>query len=181
MRKILCSVILLLAVLTTIPVMATAKKPSTQAETYSVTFTGAIVGEAGLTGLRGGRSLQGYADLEFDGAGWNWEEGEHDFRLPTLHDGILVIRINKGTGEAEIIYDFDREPFWNGKRGLNVPTFGLQGTGTWQEDENRVEFDGTVDMYRIEASQLTKKGGVSLAYIYLTTLTVGEFVAQIDI
>ena len=173
--------ILLLAVLTTIPVMATAKKPSTQAETYSVTFTGAIVGEAGLTGLRGSRSLQGYADLEFVNViedSWEWDSndwsGSHE-------EGILVIRINKGTGEAEIIYDFDREPFWNGKRWLNVPTFGLKGTGTWQEDEDSVEFDGTVDMYRIEASQLTKKGGVSLAYIYLTTLTVGEFVAQIDI
>jgi hypothetical protein len=72
---------------------------------------------------------------------------------------------------------------WNDK--LNVPTYGLRGTGTWQEDEESfpegiVTFNGVVDMYRIEASALTKKGGLSLAYIYLTTLTVGEFVAQID-
>jgi hypothetical protein len=181
MRRTFFSIILLLAVLTSIPVMVTAKRPPTQAETYSVTFTGAINGVVDLKGLSGGRSLQGMAELEFVGNDWTWEGKDRQ----GTHEGALVIRIKKGTGDAEIIYDFDRAPIWNGKRWLYVPTYGLRGTGIWHGDEasfpgGTVTFGGTVDMYRIEASALTKKkGGVSLVYIYLTTLTVDTFEAEI--
>jgi hypothetical protein len=167
----------------TIPVMVTAKKPQPQAETYSVSFTDAIEGVAVLKGLSGGRSLQGTADLTFinvveDG----WKSNGNDWS--GLHeDGILVIRIKKGTGNAEIIYDFDRKP-WPSNNKLKVPTYGLRGTGIWQEGDASfpagiVTFAGPVVLYLIEASALTKKGGLSLTYTHIATLSDVAFEAHI--
>jgi hypothetical protein len=149
------ALILTLTLLPTTPIAALKPKPE---ETAQVTFSGDITsGVLTLDVYRSGKLVvvTGPAGFTFKGNLGNFTGSQ---------EGNLGIRIDKRTGEADIIYSFDRyEPNDVDERYVGWLKYQLEGPGTWSGESTpygTIDVDGdTFTIYQMNYTSGSKKNG----------------------